>query len=143
MATAPASLLATRINGESPVEGYRVTGFTDEEAEAVGLASRAPWLLEDEDRLLELLKCGVAESPRPRRKSHGTSADPVGVRRAPVAERAGPPEDECVAAVPRPLPPLRHLASVGSATESPMSSRSGAGRRRDLAQRVDQGVRNH
>ncbi|MER6260812.1 hypothetical protein ABT272_22415 [Streptomyces sp900105245] len=92
--TAPSLLLATRINGESPFKGYRVTGFTDEEAEAVGLASRAPWLLEDEDRLLELLKRGVAESPRPRRKSHGTSTDPVGVRRAPVAERAGPPEDE-------------------------------------------------
>lgn len=94
MATAPALLLATRINGESPFKGYRVTGFTNEEAEAVGLASRAPWLLENEDRLLELLKRGVAESPRPRRKSHGTSTDPVGVRRAPVAERAGPPEDE-------------------------------------------------
>ncbi|WP_432019812.1 hypothetical protein [Streptomyces sp. 1222.5] len=39
-------------NGESPFKGYRVTGFTNEEAEAVGLASRAPWLLEDEDRLL-------------------------------------------------------------------------------------------
>ncbi|MFE9608009.1 type 1 glutamine amidotransferase domain-containing protein [Streptomyces sp. NPDC006012] len=45
---APASLLATRIHGESPFKGYRVTGFTNEEEEAVGLASRAPWLLEDE-----------------------------------------------------------------------------------------------
>lgn len=45
---APASLLSTRIHGESPFKGYRVTGFTNEEEEAVGLASRAPWLLEDE-----------------------------------------------------------------------------------------------
>lgn len=45
---APASLLATRIHGESPFKGYRVTGFTNEEEEAVGLASRATWLLEDE-----------------------------------------------------------------------------------------------
>ncbi|MEV7324572.1 type 1 glutamine amidotransferase domain-containing protein [Streptomyces sp. NPDC093970] len=43
---APASLLATRIHGESPFRGYRVTGFTNEEEEAVGLAPRAPWLLE-------------------------------------------------------------------------------------------------
>lgn len=35
---APASLLATRIHGESPFKGYRVTGFTNEEEEAVGLA---------------------------------------------------------------------------------------------------------
>ncbi|MFJ4033708.1 type 1 glutamine amidotransferase domain-containing protein [Streptomyces griseoluteus] len=45
---APASLLATRIHGVSPFKGYRVTGFTNEEEEGVGLASRAPWLLEDE-----------------------------------------------------------------------------------------------
>ncbi|MFJ9589032.1 type 1 glutamine amidotransferase domain-containing protein [Streptomyces acidicola] len=45
---APASLLATRIHGESPFKGYRVTGFTNEEEEAVGLAPRATWLLEDE-----------------------------------------------------------------------------------------------
>ncbi|MET8584687.1 type 1 glutamine amidotransferase domain-containing protein [Streptomyces collinus] len=45
---APASLLSTRIHGESPFKGYRVTGFTNDEEEAVGLASRAPWLLEDE-----------------------------------------------------------------------------------------------
>ncbi|WP_198545835.1 type 1 glutamine amidotransferase domain-containing protein [Actinacidiphila yeochonensis] len=45
---APASLLATRIHGESPFKGYKVTGFTNEEEEGVGLASRAPWLLEDE-----------------------------------------------------------------------------------------------
>lgn len=45
---APAALLATRIRGESPFKGYRVTGFTNEEEEGVGLASRAPWLLETE-----------------------------------------------------------------------------------------------
>jgi putative intracellular protease/amidase len=43
---APASLLATRIHGVSPFKGYRVTGFTNEEEEGVGLASRATWLLE-------------------------------------------------------------------------------------------------
>jgi putative intracellular protease/amidase len=45
---APAALLATRIRGVSPFKGYRVTGFTNEEEEAVGLASRSPWLLETE-----------------------------------------------------------------------------------------------
>ncbi|WP_405587632.1 type 1 glutamine amidotransferase domain-containing protein [Streptomyces sp. NBC_01190] len=45
---APASMLATRIHGESPFKGYQVTGFTNDEEEEVGLASRAPWLLEDE-----------------------------------------------------------------------------------------------
>jgi putative intracellular protease/amidase len=44
----PASLLATRIRGESPFKGYRITCFTDEEEAAVGLASRATWLLETE-----------------------------------------------------------------------------------------------
>ena len=42
----PASMLATRIHGVSPFKGYRVTGFTNEEEEAVGLAPRATWLLE-------------------------------------------------------------------------------------------------
>jgi putative intracellular protease/amidase len=42
----PAAMLATRIHGISPFKGYRVTCFTDEEEEAVGLAPRAPWLLE-------------------------------------------------------------------------------------------------
>ncbi|MGY3205002.1 type 1 glutamine amidotransferase domain-containing protein [Streptomyces sp. TE5632] len=45
---APASMLATRIHGESPFRGYRVTGFTNEEEEAVGLADKTQWLLEDE-----------------------------------------------------------------------------------------------
>ncbi|SNT63557.1 Putative intracellular protease/amidase [Asanoa hainanensis] len=43
---APASLLVTRIHGESPFAGKKVTGFTNEEEDEVGLASRAPWLLE-------------------------------------------------------------------------------------------------
>lgn len=45
---APAALLATRIHGVSPFKGYKVTCFTDEEEEGVGLASKAPWLLETE-----------------------------------------------------------------------------------------------
>jgi putative intracellular protease/amidase len=45
---APAAMLATRIHGKSPFAGYRVTCFTNEEEEGVGLASRAQWLLEDE-----------------------------------------------------------------------------------------------
>ncbi|MFI0727943.1 type 1 glutamine amidotransferase domain-containing protein [Streptomyces sp. NPDC021225] len=45
---APSAMLATRMHGESPFKGYRVTGFTNEEEEAVGLASRATWLLETE-----------------------------------------------------------------------------------------------
>ncbi|MFH9982400.1 type 1 glutamine amidotransferase domain-containing protein [Streptomyces sp. NPDC017179] len=45
---APAAMLATRMHGVSPFAGYRVTAFTNEEEEAVGLASRARWLLEDE-----------------------------------------------------------------------------------------------
>jgi putative intracellular protease/amidase len=43
---APAAMLSTRIHGVSPFKGYQVTGFTNEEEEAVGLASRATWLLE-------------------------------------------------------------------------------------------------
>jgi putative intracellular protease/amidase len=45
---APAVMLATRVHGKSPLTGYRVTAFTNEEEEAVGLASRCQWLLEDE-----------------------------------------------------------------------------------------------
>jgi len=44
----PAVLLATRIHGVSPFKGYQVTGFTNEEEAAVGLADKAQWLLEDE-----------------------------------------------------------------------------------------------
>ena len=42
----PAAMLATRIHGVSPFKGYRVTGFTNKEEEAVGMAPRATWLLE-------------------------------------------------------------------------------------------------
>ena len=45
---APAAMLATRRRGVSPFAGYRVTAYTNDEEEAVGLASRARWLLEDE-----------------------------------------------------------------------------------------------
>lgn len=45
---APAAMLATRIRGVSPFHGYKITCFTDEEEQAVGLAPRAPWLLETE-----------------------------------------------------------------------------------------------
>ncbi|MFI6080368.1 type 1 glutamine amidotransferase domain-containing protein [Streptomyces sp. NPDC051217] len=45
---APAAMLATRIHGESPFKGWKVTGFTNEEEEGVGLAPRATWLLEDD-----------------------------------------------------------------------------------------------
>src|SRR4051794_15565743 len=45
---APAAMLATRIHGVSPFRGYRVTCFTNDEEEAVGLAARTRWLLEDE-----------------------------------------------------------------------------------------------
>ena len=42
----PAAMLATRIHGVSPFNGYRVTGFTNKEEEAVGVAPKATWLLE-------------------------------------------------------------------------------------------------
>src|ERR1700761_4836444 len=37
---APAAILATRIGGVSPFKGYRVSCFTNEEEEAVGMAAR-------------------------------------------------------------------------------------------------------
>jgi putative intracellular protease/amidase len=49
---APAAMLATRRNGRSPFVGYRVTGFTNDEETAIGLASQAPWLMEDGVRSL-------------------------------------------------------------------------------------------
>ncbi|MCW2936168.1 MAG: type 1 glutamine amidotransferase protein [Actinomycetia bacterium] len=50
---APAALLATRdMDGNSPFTGRRITGFTDEEEAALGLASKAKWLMEDEVRKL-------------------------------------------------------------------------------------------
>jgi putative intracellular protease/amidase len=45
---APAAMLATRIHGVSPFKGYPVSCFTNEEEEAVGLASTTQWLLETE-----------------------------------------------------------------------------------------------
>lgn len=50
---APAALLATRgADGTSPFAGYHITGFTDDEEQAVGLAAQAKWLMEDEVRKL-------------------------------------------------------------------------------------------
>lgn len=44
----PAGLLPARhADGRWLFEGLRMTGFTDEEERGVGLAARAPWLLED------------------------------------------------------------------------------------------------
>ncbi|MFF2254400.1 type 1 glutamine amidotransferase domain-containing protein [Streptomyces sp. NPDC058142] len=45
---APAAMLATRIHSVSPFAGYRITAFTNEEENAVGLGPKARWLLEDE-----------------------------------------------------------------------------------------------
>jgi putative intracellular protease/amidase len=44
----PSAILATRIHGVSPFRGYRMTCFTNDEEEGVGLASRVTWLLETE-----------------------------------------------------------------------------------------------
>jgi aldehyde dehydrogenase (NAD+) len=50
---APAALLAARrADGTWPFAGYRMTGFSNAEEAAVGLADKAPWLVED--RLVEL-----------------------------------------------------------------------------------------
>ncbi|MEX3505255.1 type 1 glutamine amidotransferase domain-containing protein [Corynebacterium sp. LK2510] len=50
---APAAVLATAdTEGTSPFVGRAMTGFTNEEERAGGLAEKAPWLLED--RLIEL-----------------------------------------------------------------------------------------
>ncbi|MUL46457.1 type 1 glutamine amidotransferase domain-containing protein [Mycobacterium sp. CBMA293] len=51
---APVAMLATRRNGVSPFAGYRVTGFTNDEEDAVGLRAKARWTTED-----ELIKLGV------------------------------------------------------------------------------------
>ncbi|AKU92687.1 type 1 glutamine amidotransferase domain-containing protein [Vulgatibacter incomptus] len=51
---APVAMMATRIKGESPFAGYEVTAYTNDEEEAVGLASKARFLVED-----ELKKMGV------------------------------------------------------------------------------------
>lgn len=49
---APVAMLATRVKGESPFAGYKVTAYTNDEEEAVGLASKARWLAEDEVKTL-------------------------------------------------------------------------------------------
>jgi putative intracellular protease/amidase len=51
---APVAMLATRRNGVSPFAGYRVTAFTNDEEDGVGLREKAPWTAED-----ELVKLGV------------------------------------------------------------------------------------
>lgn len=49
---APIAMLATRVKGVSPFAGYEITAYTNDEEEAVGLASRARWLAEDEVKTL-------------------------------------------------------------------------------------------
>jgi putative intracellular protease/amidase len=61
----PAVLLATRIRGQSPFKGYRITCFTNEEEEAVGLASRCQWLLEDELKQKVGIEYSKAETWKP------------------------------------------------------------------------------
>ncbi|OBB67763.1 type 1 glutamine amidotransferase domain-containing protein [Mycobacterium sp. 852014-50255_SCH5639931] len=51
---APVAMMATRRNGVSPFAGYKVTAFTNDEEDAVGLRERARWTAED-----ELVKMGV------------------------------------------------------------------------------------
>ena len=51
---APVAILATRRNGVSPFAGYRVTAFTNDEEDGVGLLEKAPWTAEN-----ELIKLGV------------------------------------------------------------------------------------
>ncbi|MBF4997247.1 type 1 glutamine amidotransferase domain-containing protein [Nocardia sp. BSTN01] len=49
---APAALLATAADGESPFAGYRLTAFSNVEETQVGFADKAEWLLQD--RLIAL-----------------------------------------------------------------------------------------
>jgi putative intracellular protease/amidase len=51
---APVAMLATRRAGVSPFAGYRVTAYTNDEEDAVGLRVKAPWTAED-----QLVKLGV------------------------------------------------------------------------------------
>jgi putative intracellular protease/amidase len=51
---APVAILATRRGGVSPFAGYRVTAYTNDEEDAVGLRAKAPWTAED-----ELVRLGV------------------------------------------------------------------------------------
>ncbi|MGW1739339.1 type 1 glutamine amidotransferase domain-containing protein [Nocardia sp. NPDC001965] len=49
---APVAVLATRRNGVSPFTGFRMTAYTNDEEDAVGLRAKAFWTVEDQ--LLEL-----------------------------------------------------------------------------------------
>lgn len=49
---APVAMMATRRKGVSPFAGYKVTCFTNEEEDAVGLRARARFTAEDEVRKL-------------------------------------------------------------------------------------------
>ena len=51
---APAAILATRHNGTTPFAGYRVSAFTNDEEDGVGLRAKAPWTVED-----QLVKLGI------------------------------------------------------------------------------------
>ncbi|OBH85198.1 type 1 glutamine amidotransferase domain-containing protein [Mycobacterium sp. E2989] len=51
---APVAMMATRRNGASPFAGYKVTAFTNDEEDGVGLRAKARWTAED-----ELVKMGV------------------------------------------------------------------------------------
>jgi putative intracellular protease/amidase len=51
---APVAILATRRSGASPFAGYKVTAYTNDEEDAVGLRVKAPFTVED-----ELVKLGV------------------------------------------------------------------------------------
>jgi putative intracellular protease/amidase len=51
---APVAMMATRKHGVSPFAGYRVTAYTNDEEDAVGLRAKARWTAED-----ELIKLGV------------------------------------------------------------------------------------
>ncbi|OBG51626.1 MULTISPECIES: type 1 glutamine amidotransferase domain-containing protein [unclassified Mycobacterium] len=51
---APVAMMATRRNGVSPFAGYKVTAFTNDEEDGVGLLEKARWTAED-----ELVKMGV------------------------------------------------------------------------------------
>jgi putative intracellular protease/amidase len=51
---APVAILATRRHGVSPFAGYRLTAYTNDEEDAVGLRAKALWTAED-----ELVKLGV------------------------------------------------------------------------------------
>ena len=51
---APVAMMATRRNGVSPFAGYRVSAFTNDEEDAVGLRAKARWTAED-----ELIQLGV------------------------------------------------------------------------------------